>query len=77
MTDYRELAAAELAKIRAANDVRTARARALRLDGQDTRADEVEAVAAETSFRVAEAYTALASLGGDVPPPAAAPEDAP
>lgn len=61
MTDYRELAAAELAKIRDANDGLAARARTARENDED-RAEGMEATAAGTSFRLAGAYTALAAL---------------
>ena len=62
---YLEDAAAELDKVRDANDARADRARALRKNGEDTLAD---AVAAETSFRLAAGYTALAALGRDAAP---------
>jgi len=68
---YLEDAAAELDKIRQVNYERAVRARALRDDGQDTLADAADAVAAETSFRLAAAYTALAALGRDAAPPPA------
>jgi len=59
---YLEDAAAELAKVRDANDARAGRALALRKNGQDTLADTADAVAAETSFRLAGDYAALAAL---------------
>ena len=62
MTDYRELAAAELDKVRAANDERAVRGQALREDGKEPEADAADAVVAEMSFRLAGAYTALAAL---------------
>jgi len=72
---YLEDAAAELAKIRQANDELRARAGTAREDRQAS-ADAADAVVAETSFRLAAAYTALAALERDTAPPAgAAPRD--
>jgi hypothetical protein len=68
MTDYRELAAAELAKIVRDNGAMRGRAREARED-RLAAAAEMEAVAMETSFRLAEDYIALASLERDAPPP--------
>ena len=71
MTEYMELAAAELAKIVLANEALRERAVKARQDGQDIRAAELEAEVAATSFRLAEDYIALADLARYVPPPAA------
>lgn len=65
MTDYRELAAAELDKIRRANNEIALRAKTLRADGRDGGAEELEAGVTATSFRLAQAYSALAAM---VPP---------
>lgn len=72
MTDYRELAAAELAKVQAVNDEFAARARTVREDRQAA-ADAMEAMVTETPFRLAEDYIALAALERDARPPAAVP----
>lgn len=74
--DYRELAAAEmarieLARIRDANDGLWSRAAAAREDGHPA-ADALEAEAVAASFRLAEDYITLAALERDVLPPAAA-----
>ena len=66
---YLDDAAAELDKIRKANDEMRGRIGGLRRDGQDPAADALDAVTAEMSFRLAEAYAALAAPGRDVPPP--------
>ena len=71
---YLDDAAAELAKIRSANDDRADRATALREDGQADLADAADAEVTGTSFRLADAYMALAVIARDDGPPAVAPD---
>ncbi len=71
---YLDDAEFELAKIRSANDDRADRATALREDGREADADAAFAVVTETSFRLADAYMALAVIARDDAPPAAAPD---
>jgi hypothetical protein len=79
---YLEDAAAELARIREANGERRRRAMALREHRPCTEQDvaaavNLEAMAAETSFRLAGDYMALAELERKAAPPPAAPGGTP
>lgn len=72
---YLDDAAAELARVRAANGLRADRARAARKDGQYALAAELDAEVIATSLRLAEDYITLAKVARDTgPPPAVTPE---